>query len=742
MSLFNTLRRALGVNSGDNLEDETQISSFDQAGLTGDETTGAVAGTTNVNTSALPPQVVDNAQTQTDITTGTGTGTGTTSQTGGGTPPPPFATPGIAGRQTGTGTQTGTAGGSTFSPQFIAGGGSGGGLDVRVLPGQVVTTTDEKGQKSKSIQDLIEIGGTGFDDEVLARKLRRQAAMPDLKNEDYYPNQPFTQAQTAWGDPIFSGAGALFPMAAYDAQRKARAQAEIDEAKRNVMQIKIPEIKTGAYVQRFRDGYTQEVMALVDEATKATGGNRKKAYQYLTQTGKLDALQNRYEGVARSIDQTADRAKEFLKNAQEKSTTMYFSPEGVRAATNFMNGMDAFSKGEITPDQLNQLEQQFRTAERWDNYKERNMKLLTADEKIPTAEQMNAQPSQEDMASYQEQLKLPNATEDYQTWIFVKKYSDLNKQKVLDGIVLPFFSQNPTAMEQLANENETPEQTANRIADSIVALRGRQIEVGQREKNPSARSTTIVNFNPTGGKEGMGFHESTLLSESQIRENLNKNRQNKSLTNEQLIDQSFGGSWRARPNDPYVRASVPGQIYDATTTPLRYSDYLQPTGISGQGSPDRQWNTISQKGLETIGAKSTAETPKFAKIVGVEMSWAVRDPKTNQWNMVTADNLKEYGMPPNAKMVIIEQNLLYNEPSEGVSTTMETPDGSKITTPAGTEKGPRKAIKAVRVLEATPQNVKFYDDITNPTRSNEGAYGVPKSGTATTPSTGQNISLK
>lgn len=491
MSLFNTLRRALGVNAGDDLQDETQMNPFDQAGLTGDETTGTVTGATNVNTGALPQNVVDNAtQTQTTIpteTTGaqaTGQVAGQGTQTGTGTKPPPLATPGIVG------------GGNTFSPQFIAGGGgSGGGLDVRVLPGQVVTTTDEKGQKSKSIQDLIEIGGTGFDDEVLARKLRRQAAMPELKNEDYYPNQPFTQAQTAWGDPIFSGAGALFPMAAYDAQRKARAQAEIDEAKRNVMQIKIPEIKTGAYVQRFRDGYTQEVMALVDEATKATGGNRKKAYQYLTQTGKLDALQNRYEGVARSIDQTADRAKEFLKNAQEKSTTMYFSPEGVRAATNFMNGMDAFSKGEITPDQLNQLEQQFRTAERWDNYKERNMKLLTADEKIPTAEQMNAQPSQEDMASYQEQLKLPNATQDYQTWIFVKKYTDLNKKKVMEGIVLPFFSQNPTAMEQLANENETPAQTADRIAESILALRGREIEVGQREKNPSART----NINITSG---------------------------------------------------------------------------------------------------------------------------------------------------------------------------------------------------------------------------------------------------
>jgi hypothetical protein len=62
MSLFNALRRALGVNAGDDLQDEEQISSFEQAGLTGDGTTGTVASATDVNTSALPPQVVQAQQ--------------------------------------------------------------------------------------------------------------------------------------------------------------------------------------------------------------------------------------------------------------------------------------------------------------------------------------------------------------------------------------------------------------------------------------------------------------------------------------------------------------------------------------------------------------------------------------------------------------------------------------------------------------------------------------------------------
>jgi hypothetical protein len=496
MSLFNTLRRALGVNSGDNLEDETQISSFDQAGLTGDETTGAVAGTTNVNTSALPPQVVDNAQTQTDITTGTGTGT--TSQTGGGTPPPPFATPGIAGGQTRKGTQTGTTGESTFSPQFIAGGG--GSPNVNVLGNQLVTVVDEKGQKKQVLQDLIEIGGTGFDDEVLARKLRRQAAMPDLKNEDYYPNEPFSQAQTAWGDPIFSGAGALFPMAAYDAQRKARAQAEIDEAKRDVMQIKIPEIKTGAYVGRFRTDYIDAVTGLTDEYVKKYGSSQK-AIRAMRQDGSLAKLQSQYEGVAKSIDQTADRATNFLKNAQEKSTTMYFSPEGVRAATNFMNGMGAYADGLISAEQLNQLEQQFNTAELWDKYKKDSLDDYTDDEIVPGL--MGDKLTPEEESAYAEQLNLPFGLKDKRHFLIVKKYSEANKDNIKKAIVIPFFTRNKTAMEQwVKGENETDNQVIDRIADEIVASRGKKIyeDIISESEDKGVRITNVMGGGTTTEK--------------------------------------------------------------------------------------------------------------------------------------------------------------------------------------------------------------------------------------------------
>ena len=476
---------------------------FANAGESPIGTTGAVAGTTNVNTGALPPQVVDNAQTQTDITTGTGTGTGTTSQTGGGTPPPPFATPGIAGRQTGTGTQTGTAGGSTFSPQFIAGGGGVGGGDgfmgseyVRAMPGQVFTTVDEKGVKSKSVQDLIEIGGTGFDDEVLARKLRRQAAMPELKNEDYYPNEPFTQAQTAWGDPIFSGAGALFPMAAYDAQRRARAQAELDEAKQNVMQIKIPEVKTGAYYNRIKSGFTQQVTDIVNDAVARAGGNYQKAKRILDQEGKLAQAQSEWQGTAKMIDEKADASNEYLKKARENTGDLYFPFEGVTATTNFLNGMNEFANGRITPAQLLELDKRMVSADKWEKFKQDNMAKLKPTDYIPTPEQLkNITP--EDRASFEAvKLDLGDKAPDFNTWLFTQKYTEAALPQVMEGIVQPFFDQNKTAAEQLVLPGESLDAAKKRVANGIAALFGRQYSQGTVTQNQ--KSSTNISIN-TGG---------------------------------------------------------------------------------------------------------------------------------------------------------------------------------------------------------------------------------------------------
>ena len=358
----------------------------------------------------------------------------------------------------------------------------------------MVTSVDEKGKKSQALQDIITLGGSQFDDDVYARKLRRQAAMPELKNEDYFPNQPFSESRTAWGDPIFSGAGAQFPMAAYDAQRKARAQAELDEAAQQTMQIKIPEIDTGAYAQRFKTGFIDEVSSLTNDYVKRYE-NSKKAIQAMRQDGSLANLQAKFEGIAKSIDQTAGRAKDFLKGAQEKASTMYYSPEGVRAATNFMNGMDAYAKGLITPEQLNGLEQQFNTAQRWDDYKEKALNDFTDDEVVPGL--MGDTLSPEEEIAYQKQLNLPGGLKDKRHFLIVKKYSQANKGKIIEGIVKPFFDTNRTAFEQLKQGNETKEEAIDRVARGIVAMRGNKIFEDVISESESGDTNITVNSGAT-----------------------------------------------------------------------------------------------------------------------------------------------------------------------------------------------------------------------------------------------------
>lgn len=487
MSVLGRLKSLFGFNE----EDTSEISSFTNAGMTTDEdppkSTGAEAMAA-IATNAEPgtytdPNVINaqnvagnaligNAPVSTtgltnDGTTGTTTGNIVGTQIGGGTQPPPFATPGIVG------------------------GGMGSPL-VNVLNNQVVETVNEKGQKSKSMQDLIEIGGTGFDDEVLARKLRRQAAMPDLKNEDYYPNQPFTQAQTAWGDPIFSGAGALFPMAAYDAQIRARAQAEIDEAKRNVMQVKIPEVKTAAYYQKVRSDFTNEIMGATNEAVKRFGGNNQKAMQYLRQSGILDQIENKYNALAMNIDQFADEANAFLKGARENPDKIYSSLEGVKAANNFLAGMNAFNNGEITAEQLNGLRETFQTAERWSNYKKDALEKYADDEVSPGIMGDNLTPEEE--AIFQRQLNLPDGFKDKRHFLVVKKYSEANEGKIKEAIVKPFFNENRTALEQLRVGNETEDQTIDRVSKELAALRGTKIYEDIISESESKGNTTIVNL--------------------------------------------------------------------------------------------------------------------------------------------------------------------------------------------------------------------------------------------------------
>jgi hypothetical protein len=479
------------------------------------------------------------------------------------------------------------------------------------MPGQVVETTDKKGVKSKSIEDLIEIGGSGFDDDVYARKLRRQAAMPDLKNEDYYPNQPFSESRTAWGDPIFSGAGAQFPMAAYDAQRKARAQAELDEAKSNIMQLKIPEIKTGAYIQRFRGDYTNEVLSVVNEAVKQAGGNRQIAMRNLKQSGKLAEIENKYNGIAKSIDQTADRAKDFLKNAQEKSTTMYFSPEGVRAATNFMNGMGAYADGLITPEQLNQLEQQFNTAERWETFKDRNMGKLKPTDYIPTPEQLKNY-TQEDQKVFEAvKLDLGDKAPDFNTWLFTKKYTEAAVPQVLQSIVRPFFDQNSTAAEQLVLSGENVEDAKLRIAQETAALFGRQYDQGTVTQNQRGKGISIKTR--SGKQPEKTFYQSIDERKADIMKqasNINPSNESEARQN---AEQIFGGGTA----DDFIFGvrAFDWPTINQSISSMPYNELYEPNAADFRTKQEVFFGKVNKKNAGIPSENTTAKNLKVQSVI-------------------------------------------------------------------------------------------------------------------------------
>ena len=622
MSVLGTLKSLFGFNE----ENQNDISSFEDAGMTLDEdppkNTGATptndldaraaqlaAVAANAEPGTYTDQNVINAQNtagnavigvppvnQTGVTNDGTTGTQTTgTQTtggeigvsntrGGGTAPPPGATPGIVG---GGGINLGA--GSEF---------------VRVMPGQVIETTDKKGVKSKSIEDLIEIGGSGFDDDVYARKLRRQAAMPDLKNEDYYPNQPFSESRTAWGDPIFSGAGAQFPMAAYDAQRKARAQAELDEAKSNIMQLKIPEIKTGAYIQRFRGDYTNEIVGAVNEAVKQAGGNRQIAMRNLKQSGKLAEIENKYNGIAKSIDQTADRAKDFLKNAQEKSTTMYFSPEGVRAATNFMNGAGAYADGLISGEDLNKLEQQFITADKWEKFKQENMGKLKPTDYIPTPEQLKNYTPEDQKVFEAVKLDLGDKAPDFNTWLYTQKYTEAALPQVMDGIVQPFFDQEKTAAEQLVLPGEKLEDAKLRIARGIAALFGRQYSQGTVTQN--RKSDTRINIDNSQPTKKT-FYQSIDEKKGEIMSEAMKAKPTNVAQAKQVAEQIYGGGtaddffFGVRAFDwPSINMSIASMPYSELYEPQIPSKKVYFYKVNGKNAGIPETNTTA-KNLKVQG---------------------------------------------------------------------------------------------------------------------------------------------
>lgn len=556
MSLLGKLKSMLGVGE----TDSPQISSFSNAGMPADGTTGATTIDIADENQVLPQNVIQD------------------------TPPPSFATPPFM-------PGTGTTSGITFGANEV---------DANGKP------------RSQAVSDMLTLGGSGFDDDVYARKMRRQANTPVTQNADYFPGGiSFTQAQTAWGDPIFSGAGALFPMAALDANRRAMAQAELQEAADAAINIPVPTVKTGAYVQRFKTGFIDEVRGLTNEYARKYG-SPKKGLNAMRADGSLEKLKATYEGLGKSIDETADEATKYLASSKDKAGSLAFNPEGVRSAYEFLTGMNAFANGQISGEQLNKLRSTFKTAERWEDYKDKELKNFKPDEYVPLLQQAEVEstnPSPEDKESFVKQINLPGGYKDIKSFIFIKKLTQANKDKVMSGIVEPFFQNNPLAKEQLVRDGEKIEDAKNRIADSVIAMMGKQVEVGTEQQRPKA--STNINVN-TGQPTDKTFYQSIDERKGEIMEQAMNIAPSNVPQAKQLAEQIYGGGtaddviFGVRAFDwPSINKSI---------SSMPYSELYEP---SASDFDTRQEVFFGKVNKRNAGIPSENTTAKNLKVQGV-----------------------------------------------------------------------------------------------------------------------------
>lgn len=551
-----------------------------------------------------------------------------------------------------------------------------------------------------------------------------------LTNQDFFAGPGMRESRTAWGDPIFTGEGQLFPMAVLDARQKAQAQVRNMAIEEDVLNMTIPTVNVAGLRENYSRDFVADNEAWMREGIKRDGSARN-FIRNAKKSGEWAKQMSKWKAIAEAINTTGTAAEAFLKNAREKILTgdVFVSPEAMAAALSFQNGINDFAHGYKSPEQLVELQDMFVIAESWDKYLGENIKNIKAIDRIPDFNELD---NAENRAKYAEYIKkIPiDKQPGYEDWLVVSKVSEVAKPQVISSLIMPFMRSNPLAMKQFQKmyEGLGEKDIVDKVAQSVSDMFGKQYATNMISRRPTGKGTTF-NFGSGGGKEKQGFWESTVLGNNDITTSLNKNIKDPNLTTADVIEQSFGGSWRVRPNDPYVRVAVPGQQYKGTVTPERYNDYVMPTSASGTGAESGQYAPIGKDKngkdiLEQFGITDRNQTPKTAKIVDAEMGYAVRDPRTNQWNLITQENLRKNGLPPGAKQVVIEAQLLYNSPIEEI----EEGDGEvaeameKLGKGTGkTKRGEAKGLKAYRIYEATLENTRHLDNATNPTTSNEGA---------------------
>jgi hypothetical protein len=203
-----------------------------------------------------------------------------------------------------------------------------------------------------------------------------------------------------------------------------------------------------------------------------------------------------------------------------------------------MNGAGAYADGLISGEDLNKLEQQFITADKWEKFKQENMGKLKPTDYIPTSEQLKNITLEDREAFKAVQLDLGGKAPDFNTWLYTQKYTEAALPQVMDGIVQPFFDQEKTAAEQLVLPGEKLEDAKLRIARGIAALFGRQYSQGTVTQN--RKSDTRINIDNSQPTKKT-FYQSIDEKKGEIMSEAMKAKPTNVAQAKQVAEQIYGG---------------------------------------------------------------------------------------------------------------------------------------------------------------------------------------------------------
>lgn len=441
--------------------------------------------------------------------------------------------------------------------------------------------------KSQAMYDLAQEALSRGDMRGAEAILRRP-----LTNQDYFPGPGLQQARTAWGDPLFTGAGQLFPMAVMDARQKAMAEAEAMAMREEALNFEIPKIEVAGLRSNYSQTFVSDAEKFVADGI-AKYGSRRNAIRELKRSGEWAKFMADHKATADAINYTGKEAQTFLKNAQDgqlKGET-YASPEALAAAQAYLLGLKEWGSKQINNTQLNELAEQFKVWESWDKY-EKNSRDRIKPTDISAADliaqQAAQKATQEDIVAFNAEavrLGLPGGEEGMKAWLYNKKISEVLAPQIKAAVIEPFFASNPSAVRQFQARypNMEIEAIKNLVAEQYAMGYGRQVVVDNITQTPKASNTTYISL--PGDKPGEIYYQDVFTRTGEIVGNTQGivetlNKQN--ATGQQRIDlakKSFREMFRKISNKGEVTNNYMGyepikvQTYDIKSAPVPYNEY-------------------------------------------------------------------------------------------------------------------------------------------------------------------------